>query len=94
MGHRTPEPALEAALVAFQEGDEARLQARLDGEYEGDLPAMLAAAWSLGAKVVANMAAGRHVCRVCGCWQLAACDDGCWWVEDDLCSSCDPAEDA
>lgn len=27
-------------------------------------------------------------CRVCGCSNLSACTGGCWWVEDDLCSSC------
>jgi hypothetical protein len=29
-----------------------------------------------------------QVCRVCGCTNFAACAGGCWWVEDDLCSSC------
>lgn len=31
-------------------------------------------------------------CRVCGCWQYAACWDdergSCHWVADDLCSHC------
>ena len=30
-------------------------------------------------------------CRECGCTDCAACVDingPCWWVEDDLCSSC------
>lgn len=27
-------------------------------------------------------------CRVCGCTDERACEGGCWWVEDDLCSSC------
>ncbi len=28
-------------------------------------------------------------CRVCGCTDDKACEPyGCWWVEDDLCSSC------
>lgn len=27
-------------------------------------------------------------CRVCGCSNLSACPGQCWWVEDDLCSSC------
>jgi hypothetical protein len=29
-----------------------------------------------------------EVCRSCGCTNFSACDGGCWWVEDDLCSSC------
>lgn len=27
-------------------------------------------------------------CRVCGCTQYNACEGGCYWVEDDLCSKC------
>jgi hypothetical protein len=32
-------------------------------------------------------------CRRCGCSNLSACAGGCWWVEDDLCSSCAVAVD-
>ncbi len=36
----------------------------------------------------------KRICRVCGCSDESACfneDMGfCWWVEDDLCSHCDP----
>lgn len=28
-------------------------------------------------------------CRVCGCTQERACPGGCYWVEPDLCSSCE-----
>ena len=27
-------------------------------------------------------------CRVCGCTDFKACEGGCYWVEDDLCSKC------
>lgn len=27
-------------------------------------------------------------CRVCGCTEHTPCEDGCWWVEEELCSSC------
>ena len=27
-------------------------------------------------------------CRLCGCTDERACPGGCWWVADDLCSSC------
>lgn len=27
-------------------------------------------------------------CRVCGCTDDIACDEGCSWVEPDLCSAC------
>lgn len=29
----------------------------------------------------------RH-CRECGCSDEIGCEDGCWWVESDLCSLC------
>lgn len=33
---------------------------------------------------------GEYVCRVCGCTDSAACDNGCSWVDRDhrLCSEC------
>jgi hypothetical protein len=27
-------------------------------------------------------------CRVCGCTEDNACEGGCYWVEEDLCSKC------
>lgn len=43
-------------------------------------------------KVMGNMyrAAGVRACRVCGCTDDEACEGGCGWVEDDLCSECVP----
>ena len=39
---------------------------------------------------------GAPTCRVCGCWEYAACWDdergACWWVEPDLCSHCKEKE--
>jgi hypothetical protein len=32
--------------------------------------------------------AGGTTCRVCGCTDERACEGGCTWVEDDLCSKC------
>jgi len=29
-----------------------------------------------------------RTCRVCGCTDEDACEGGCEWVEDDLCSRC------
>lgn len=29
-----------------------------------------------------------QTCRECGCTQNNACTNGCWWVEEDLCSDC------
>lgn len=82
-------PDLFLGLLAnFTEGDAERLGARLQAEFDGDTDAMLAAAWSMGARAYCNVTLGRHICRICGCWELEACDGGCWWAEDDLCSTC------
>ena len=29
-----------------------------------------------------------RICRICGCTEDNACEGGCSWVEEDLCSSC------
>ena len=28
------------------------------------------------------------ICRRCGCSDSIACENGCYWIEDDLCSEC------
>ena len=30
-----------------------------------------------------------QTCRVCGCTHYTPCEGGCYWVEPDLCSSCE-----
>lgn len=29
-----------------------------------------------------------HNCRVCSCNSIRRCEEGCYWIEKDLCSSC------
>lgn len=38
----------------------------------------------------------RGRCRFCGCTQLNACPEGCWWINraETVCSSCDDVEAA
>jgi hypothetical protein len=43
-----------------------------------------------GRRMAGAFAAGVRFCRVCGCTEFAACEGSCWWVGDDLCSSCEP----
>jgi hypothetical protein len=35
-------------------------------------------------------ALGIRACRECGCTDRSACDEGCCWVLEDLCSACAP----
>jgi ParB/RepB/Spo0J family partition protein len=44
-----------------------------------------------GASYCAACAPGIEVCLKCGCTDEAACEGGCTWVADDLCSACVPA---
>jgi hypothetical protein len=53
-----------------------------------NLNALAGRAWMMGARVVMNTAAGRQPCRICGCWELEACDQGCGWGEPGLCTVC------
>ncbi len=48
----------------------------------GDLPSDR---WKV---VASNVSIFEQTCRICGCTQNHACEGGCYWVEDDLCSSC------
>lgn len=34
------------------------------------------------------------VCRACGCSQNDACDEGCGWADEDLCTACAPGASA
>lgn len=78
------------------------LAARLLGEGAADdVTGAIVAAFTHGQAVVFNQMRGRQTCRICGCWEYAACPGRCWWVADDLCSSCvsetvtiDPAKEA
>jgi hypothetical protein len=94
-------------LISLADADRTRLGRRLAAEVEevqGDgenaditiaqFEAAIAEAWTMGARVVSNGLQGRRPCRVCGCWELQACDNGCAWAEPDLCTECDtmPAE--
>jgi len=37
---------------------------------------------------LAELATDERSCRLCGCTELAACEGGCFWVAEDLCSAC------
>lgn len=37
---------------------------------------------------------GVRMCKKCGCTDFCACDNGCYWVEEDLCSECVPINTA
>lgn len=31
---------------------------------------------------------GIRACRTCGCTDMSGCEQGCFWIEADLCSAC------
>ncbi|MBP6876586.1 MAG: hypothetical protein KBC34_01070 [Phenylobacterium sp.] len=48
-------------------------------------------AWLAGATVAINRVCGVRTCNICGCCQDSACDGGCSWASDSLCTACAPA---
>jgi hypothetical protein len=73
--------------------DQERLGARLADAHE-ETDKATAEAWGMGVRCVLNALRGRHICRICGCWEDEACDGGCAWAEPDLCSACaDPVDE-
>lgn len=70
------DPALQSVLEATSPIIDAAFQ-------EGVIRA-----FAHGQRVMKNRDLGRRTCRVCGCWELNACNGGCSWVEADLCSAC------
>jgi hypothetical protein len=46
--------------------------------------------------MASDLARGGRIraCRVCGCTDARACPGGCYWIAEDLCSACAPAEAA
>lgn len=96
--------SLEKLEARDADVDLQRLSARLQREF-GHMPggegadmtleqvnAMIGAAWMMGARVVMNTIATRQPCRICGCWELEACEDGCSWAEVGLCTACAEGE--
>lgn len=80
-------PSAEHLMLGLAGEDAARLEERLCAEH-GVVVRMLAAAWLMGATAMRNAMAGRRICRICGCWEHEACEPGCSWVAEDLCSVC------
>lgn len=88
LAHPLGVPSAEHLLVGLTGEDAVRLEERLCAEH-GVVIQMLAAAWRMGATAYRNASAGRRICRICGCWELEACEPGCSWVAEDLCSVCE-----
>jgi hypothetical protein len=73
----------------LETADAATLHRRLLASEGNDALAMVAEAWLMGVRFACNSIVGRRTCRICGCWEHAACEGGCGWVADDLCSACE-----
>jgi len=79
-------------------GDLELLTERITSELERsdpetDLAEAIGRAWMMGARAVLNVAQGRRTCRLCGCWELEACEGGCGWAGADICTACAPNGD-
>lgn len=89
-----------AALAADRDVDADAMADRLfasirwgfrgDADQEAEIRTIVALAWAAGRRAALNPLVGRRTCRACGCWELAACDGGCAWSAEDVCSTCAP----
>lgn len=57
-------------------------------ETKAEVPANLAGSVTPELPLLARDNKQGRKCRVCGCTEQNACEGGCSWVEEDLCSSC------
>lgn len=76
--HLVTEDRLQELAEASNAGGVVRLSA-------AELAQLLDHITTLSEVLLAELGA---FCRVCGCTEHTPCEDGCWWVEADLCSSC------
>lgn len=84
-------PAVLRAVASFYADNTVDLQAKL-AEIDDDLFDHLGTQLHQAADELAEPPAGPlfdvRACRSCGCTDERACEGGCVWVADDLCSSC------
>lgn len=90
---------MAASTLATEERDTQLLVHRLLLDMGGvdasaisiaDLAELASRAWVMGATFAKNAAIpGRRTCRICGCWEYAACEGGCAWAGPNICTSCD-----
>ena len=80
--------SLEKLEARDAERDLQLIAARLKADCGDNYEAAVGQAWIMGSRTVQNMVRGRRTCRICGCWELEACEGGCAWAEADLCTAC------
>jgi hypothetical protein len=68
------------------------LRQRVAGRQVDALPKHVSVAWGddEDPSILAMDDEEVRTCRECGCTDDDACEGGCEWVEDDLCSRCAP----
>ncbi|MCK9435726.1 MAG: hypothetical protein M0Q12_00795 [Synergistaceae bacterium] len=64
-----------------------------DAKEDGSLPeGWIKVEYQEGSSFQCPDCADTPTCRVCGCTDNHACEGGCYWVEEDLCSACEGKE--
>jgi len=85
-----PESALSPLLTRAASASDGLLMHALEVTVTDALPAD-AFTTDDGSPRIPSLLGG--VCRVCGCSQDDACDTGCGWAAEDLCTACVEGED-
>ena len=80
-----PESGLSPLLARVARAADSALMAALEAAVCEALPPDAYTASDGGPRIPAFLG---DVCRVCGCSQENACDEGCGWAAEDLCTAC------
>ena len=81
-----PESALPSVLMRVASASDALLMGGLEATVIEALPDGAFATARFGIPRIPSLLGG--VCRACGCSQNDACDEGCGWAAEDLCTAC------
>ena len=81
-----PESALPPVLARVASASDALLMGEFEAAVIEALPDGAFTTARFGIPRIPSLLGG--VCRACGCSQNDACDEGCGWAAEDLCTAC------
>lgn len=83
---RRKDKLVKTLLKAKEQAETANLYLEANEQNLDDVMNMILALENI--EVALEHLGAARKCRVCGCTEHNACDGGCCWVGEDLCSSC------